>query len=467
MMDRSTYPSGSGVTRNHKDGADGAVLGDEAGSVSAGTTVSASKEYPGWRCYIPGGQDHDGTGIEFQTGADGSHGDGLDSGGGTRSKVAQLVEHLEVRDGDLSQQTGLVHHLDGLAGVRTLGGLTRQHDTIGTIQNGVGDIRHLSTSGTRVVRHGLEHLSGTDDGLTLDVTLGDHHLLGDEDLGGRDLDTKITTGNHDTVGLLKDLVEVVDTLLVLDLGNDLDLLSFLTEDLTDVADVATTTDEGREDHVDVVLDTESEIGDILLGQSGKVDVGAGKVHTLAGRDVTVVQALDAEGLIVYDFQDLEGKDTIVDIDQLARGNDLGDVLVVEVPVKSSAKILPFGDWPSTHMFWSSLQVAYFSSVVMLSSWPSLMGMSLSSVVFPVRISGPFYIGSGPSGWKAQCVRDLRCQERWPGDVRSGRERPRGHCRSRIDGTILRSDDDRRRCRKTVTNLVGTVGEVHANDVQTA
>jgi hypothetical protein len=43
----------------------------------------------------------------------------------------------------------------------------------------------------------------------------------------------------------------------------------------------------------------------------------------------------------------------------------------------------------TYMFLSSQAVAYFSSVVMLSSWPAWIGMSLSSTVFPVRISGPF------------------------------------------------------------------------------
>ncbi len=38
-------------------------------------------------------------------------------------------------------------------------------------------------------------------GLPANVALGDHHLLGDEDLGRGDLDTQVTTGDHDTVGL--------------------------------------------------------------------------------------------------------------------------------------------------------------------------------------------------------------------------------------------------------------------------
>lgn len=208
-------------------------------------------------------------------------------------------------DGDLGQQAGLVHHLDGLTRVVTLGGLTRQHDTVGTVQDGVGNVGNLSTGRARVVRHGLEHLSGTDDGLALDVALGNHHLLGDEYLGGGDLDTKVTTGNHDTVGGLQDLVKVVDTLLVLNLGNDLNLLTLLAEDITDALDVAAAADEGGEDHVNIVLDTEPQVADILLGQSGEVYVGTGQVDTLAGGDVAVVQALDTQGLVIHHLEDLK------------------------------------------------------------------------------------------------------------------------------------------------------------------
>lgn len=288
-----------------------------------------------WRVYasfdIPGGQDNNGTGVQLHTGADGGHGNGLSSLSGARSQVTELIEDAEVRDGDLSQETGLGHHLDGLARVVTLGGLTRQHDTVGTVQDSVGNVGNLSTSGAGVVCHGLQHLSGANDGLALDVALGDHHLLGDEDLGSGDLDTQVTTGNHDTVGLLKNLIEVVDTLLVLDLGNDLDLLALLTKNLADVLNVGAAANERSEDHVDLVLNTELQIGNILGGKSRQVDVGAGQVDTLAGGDVTVVQALGLEGLLIDNLDDLEGQDTVIDIDELAGRDDLGDVLVVEVP----------------------------------------------------------------------------------------------------------------------------------------
>lgn len=280
---------------------------------------------------LPGCQDENGTGVEFQTGADSGHGDGLDGGGRTRSKVTQLVEDVEMRDGNLGQQAGLMHHTNSLARVGTLGGLTGQHDTVRTVQDGVGNIGHLSPSGTGVVCHGLEHLSGTDDRLTLDVTLGDHHLLSDKDLGGGNLDAQVTTGNHDTVSLLEDLVKVVDTLLILNLGNDLDLPALFAQDFTNVPNVASATDKRSKDHVDVVLDTELQVVPVLLGQSREVNVGLGQVDTLTRRDVTVVKTLATQGLIVYDLKHLERENTVVDIDQLAGGDHLSDVLIVDEP----------------------------------------------------------------------------------------------------------------------------------------
>jgi hypothetical protein len=172
-----------------------------------------------------------------------------------------------------------------------------------------------------------------------------------------------------------------------------------------VTNVASATDKRGEDHVNPVLDTELEIANILFRKSGKVNVSAGQVDTLSGRDVAIVQALDTKGLIVNNLEHLKRENTVVHIDQLAGFDDLGDVLVVEVPAKfivsspiprmeslrfpgtmrpNNARIFRY-----TYMFLSSQAVAYFSSVVMLSSWPAWIGMSLSPTVFPVRISGPF------------------------------------------------------------------------------
>lgn len=176
-------------------------------------------------------------------------------------------------------------------------------------------------------RHGLEHLSRDDNGLASDVALGNHHLLGEEHLAGRNLNTQITTGDHDTIRLLQDGVEVGDTLLVLDLGDDLDVGTVRAEDLADVADILSAADEGGEDHVDAVLDTELEVLLVLLGQSGKVDSGLREVDTLVGGEHTIVDGADAH-IRALDAEDEEGEDTVIDVDELARSGDLGQIFLM-------------------------------------------------------------------------------------------------------------------------------------------
>lgn len=231
--------------------------------------------------------------------------------------------------------------MDGLVGVGTLGSLARQHDAVRTVSDGVADVANLGTSGPGVLDHALEHLSGADDGLAGNVAHGNHLLLGGEHLGGGNLDAQIATGYHDTVGLLQDLGKVVETLSVLNLGNDLDVLAVLAQNLTDGLDVLGTTDERGKDHVDIVLDAKSQVVLVLLGQGRQVNIGVGQVDALPRRDEAVVLGLDAEGLVVDNVQDLESQDAVVDVNDTTLLDHLGDVLVVDIHVLGVTSSLIF------------------------------------------------------------------------------------------------------------------------------
>lgn len=308
-----TEAAGRRAAGDHEDGADGAVLGEVAGGVAGG------------------GEDQDGAGVDVERGADGGHGDGLDDGGWAHGEVAHLLEVGDVGDGVLGLEARLVHLGDGGDGVGALGRLAGEHDAVGAVGDGVADVGDLGAGWARVVDHGLEHLGGADDGLAGHVAHGDHLLLGGEDFGGGDLDAEVTTGDHDSVGLLEDLGEVVEALSVLDLGDDLDVRAGLAEDVADGGDVLAAADEGGEDHVDVVLDAEEEIGLVLVGEGGEIDVGVGEVDALLGGDLAVVAGPGADGLVVDDLEDIEGEHTVIDVDDAAWGDHLGDVLVVDVP----------------------------------------------------------------------------------------------------------------------------------------
>jgi hypothetical protein len=251
--------------------------------------------------------------------------------GWSGGESTELVEERLIRDASLSEEAGLGHHTDSSLWVRSLSSLSRQHYAVGAIKNSICNVRDLGTSWTGVVGHGLEHLGSTNDWLSGQVALGDHHLLSDEDLGRWDLNTEITTSNHDTVSLPQDLVKVVKTLLVLNLGNDLNFPALLSENLSDGGDITSTTNERSKDHVDVVLDTKLQVGNVLLGEWWEIDIGLWEVDTLLGRDLSVVQALGLDGLFIDNLEDLKGENTIVDVDNLLWLNDLGDVLIVNIP----------------------------------------------------------------------------------------------------------------------------------------
>ena len=304
------------VASNHEDGADGAVLGEQAGRVTRG------------------GQDDDTSGTEVEGGADSGHGAGLDGADGALGQSAHLLKVRDIRDGVLGLETSLVHLVDSLGGVSSLGSLSRQHDAVRAIGNSVTDIADLGTGRARVLDHGFQHLGGADDGLSGNVAHGNKLLLSGKHLSGGDLDTKITASYHDTVSLAENFREVVKTLAVLDLGDDLNVLAVLPKNLADVPDVLSTANEGGEDHVDVVLDAKLQISLILVGEGGKVNVCVGQVDTLLGGDEAVVASAALNVLVVLDAQDIESEDTIVDVDDTTGLDDFGDVLVVDVPIEA-------------------------------------------------------------------------------------------------------------------------------------
>jgi hypothetical protein len=224
-----------------------------------------------------------------------------------------------------------VHHLDSFLGIATLCSFSGQHNTISTVQNSIGNVRDFGTGRTRVVGHGFEHLGGADDRLTSHVALCNHHLLSDEDLGCRNFDTQISTSNHHSICFLQDLVKIVDALLILDLGNDLDLLSVLTKNFADVFDIVCSSNKRCEHHVHLVLDAKLEISNVLVGQRRQIDISAWKVDTFLRGDLTIVQRLDTQSLVVDYIDDLEGLDAVVNVDELASVDDLCDIFVVNIP----------------------------------------------------------------------------------------------------------------------------------------
>ena len=114
-------------------------------------------------------------------------------------------------------------------------------------------------------------------------------------MGSRDLNTEITSRNHNTIGFLENLVKVGHALQVFNLGDNLDVSSCGTECFTDGNNVFCTTDERGENHVYVVLDTELKIGLVLFRKRWEVDIRAWKVDTFVARQSSAIESFDVDG----------------------------------------------------------------------------------------------------------------------------------------------------------------------------
>ena len=238
-----------------------------------------------------------------------------------------VLEHPFIPDAGLGFLGYLGHGLDTDDRVVSLGRLPRQHHAVRPVQDGVSHVTRLSSGGSRLLHHGLQHLGGADDGLAKPVALRDHLLLSDEDLLSGDLNSHVASSHHAALPLLDDLGKVLDSLLVLDLRDDQDLLPLLPEDVFDLPDPVGIPDEGSEDHVDTLLHSKQQIRFVLLGDGGKVGVCTRQVAALPRAKISIVLNL-ADKMISSNLLTDDRDETVVNEESLPGGDDLADVLVV-------------------------------------------------------------------------------------------------------------------------------------------
>jgi hypothetical protein len=108
------------------------------------------------------------------------------------------------------------------------------------------------------------------------------------DLLGGDFNAEVTACDHDTVRDGENVVKVANTLVVLNLRDDLDVLARFTQALADLEDILPLADERRKHHVDTVLHAELKVLLVLLRQGGEVDVDVREIHTLLGSEHPIV-----------------------------------------------------------------------------------------------------------------------------------------------------------------------------------
>ena len=159
--------------------------------------------------------------------------------------------------------------------------LVAQHHGVHALVNGTRHVAHLGARRTRALDHRIEHLSGDNH-----RTLGANALLDDTPLGignrlGGKLHTQVAAGHHDAVRRLDNLVDVVQTLLVLDFRDNLNRAPVRVENLLHGGHVAGAAHERVGDEVNVVVHGPLDEAAVLLRNRRKVNRDARHVDALA------------------------------------------------------------------------------------------------------------------------------------------------------------------------------------------
>ena len=209
------------------------------------------------------------------------------------------------------------HRLDSLHRILAAGCLAREHQGIGARIDGIGDVGNLSTCGTRILNHRMQHLSGHDDRLLLLDTLTDNLTLDARDALDGYLDTQVASGNHDTIRGVDDLIDIVDTLLILYLRDDLDIAVVGIEDGLYGSHISCRAHKAVGYEVDVLIDGQHDVLAVLLRKRRQGDMHARHVDTLMRAKVTIVLYLcDDSRTVDADDEHVEG--SIIEEHMVAR-----------------------------------------------------------------------------------------------------------------------------------------------------
>ena len=160
----------------------------------------------------------------------------------------------------------LGHCLDCIYRIFAISSLTAQHQSIRTIVDCIRDIGHFRAGRTRIVDHGMKHLSRNDHRFLCQDTFADQHTLDTRNTFLRHFDTQVTTGYHHAVRHFKNLVDVVHPFLILNLGNNPDITIVSIQNFTDIKYVLTVAHERVSDEIDILFNRVKYIVTVFLCQ---------------------------------------------------------------------------------------------------------------------------------------------------------------------------------------------------------
>ena len=175
------------------------------------------------------------------------------------------------------------HIANGFHRVLTGCGLTGEHNGRGAIINRIGHVVDLSTGGTGVIDHGFQHFGSGNNTLAQHAALESELFLNGGQLDEGNFNAQVTTGDHDTGANGANLLHIVNTGTIFDLGDDLDILAaIVVQQLADIQHIFLARNKGCSHIVYILLDAEEDIFLVLFAEvrAGHDLVGEGHALTI-------------------------------------------------------------------------------------------------------------------------------------------------------------------------------------------
>ena len=240
-----------------------------------------------------------------------------------RGKVMHQLVKAGIRLGGLGDGG---HGLEGRHRVLACGGLAGEHHRAGAVVDGVGHVGDFGTSGAGVGHHGIQHLGGGDADLAGAHGPVNEVFLQRGNFRKIDLHAKVAAGHHDAVRHGQNFIDVVDALLVLDLGDDAHAGVVLVQQMADLHNVLRAAGKAGGHQIVALLDAEQDVLPVALAHIGHGQMYAGHIDALLGLDDAVIFH-GADDVSVGDFINVQSDEAVVQHDAAARPHIVGQVFI--------------------------------------------------------------------------------------------------------------------------------------------
>ncbi|CCY85301.1 eC1118_1A20_0364p [Clostridium sp. CAG:149] len=144
----------------------------------------------------------------------------------------------------------------------------------------------------------------------------------------RNLNSHITSGNHNSIAGFQDGIQIFDTLCILNLCNNKHIGTMLIQNLTNLTDCRCISDKGGRDHVKSGRDSKEDILLVLVGQSRELNFHIWYIDSLLLPKLTSIDD-SADNIISPYFFHIQLNQSVVNKDLISRHHISGKPCIVD------------------------------------------------------------------------------------------------------------------------------------------